>query len=257
MAGLMAAVPAATAAAPEAVILAGGLGTRLRAVVPDLPKPLAPVAGQPFLKLVLARLARQGVRRAVLSLGYRAEAFAQTLGDAFAGVALVHEIESRPLGTGGAIRAALARCRGDAALVLNGDTFLEFDLAAAEDRWHATGRPVLLGCQVADTARYGRLQVEAGRLVGMTEKGIAGPGLINSGHYLLPRTLFDGLELPEAFSFENDFLLPQLARRPIEVLEVRGRFIDIGVPEDYTLAQTLLADLAQLARSVPSADASA
>lgn len=240
----------------EAVVLAGGLGTRLRSVVPDLPKPLAPVAGRPFLALVLARLAREGVRRAVLSLGYRAEAFMQVLGHCCAGVELVHEIEPQPLGTGGALRNALARCRGDAALVLNGDTFLELDLAAALSRFRANGRPLLLGCRVADTARYGRLQVDGGRLVGMAEKGVAGPGLINSGHYLLPCGLFDGLELPQAFSFENDFLLPQLAQRPIDVLEVRGRFIDIGVPEDYALAQSLLADLALAAAPDPSPDTS-
>lgn len=231
----------------EAVILAGGFGTRLRAVVPEWPKPLAPVAGRPFLTLVLAALARQGVQRVVLSLGYRAEAFMQTLGLRHAGMEIVHEIEARPLGTGGAIRAALARCEGAAALVLNGDTYLDFTLAAAVARWRDSGHPVLLGCRVDDTARYGRLRLEGGRLAGFEEKGQGGPGLINSGHYLLPCDLFAGSALPAAFSFETDFLLPQLQRRPIEVLEVQGRFIDIGVPEDYALAQTYLADLAALA----------
>ena len=237
----------------EAVILAGGFGTRLRAVVPDWPKPLAPVAGQPFLVLVLAAMARQGVQRVVLSLGYRAEAFMQTLGLRQFGMEIVHEIEHRPLGTGGAIRTALARCEGDAALVLNGDTWLDFALKPAVARWHHSGHPVLLGCQVDDTARYGRLRVAGGRLAGFEEKGRGGAGLINSGHYLLPRDLFAGSALPEAFSFETDFLLPQLQQRPIEVLEVQGRFIDIGVPEDYALAQTNLADLADLAASADAA----
>lgn len=228
----------------EAVILAGGFGTRLRAVVPECPKPLAPVAGRPFLTLVLAALARQGVRRVVLSLGYRAGDFMQTLGRRHAGMEIVHEVEDQPLGTGGAIRAALARCEGDAALVLNGDTYLDFDLVAAATRWQLSGHPVLLGCRVADTARYGRLRLAEGRLAGFEEKGRGGPGLINSGHYVLPRRLFEGSTLPAAFSFETDFLLPQLQQRPIEVLEVSGRFIDIGVPEDYALAQTYLVDLA-------------
>ncbi len=238
----------------EAVILAGGFGTRLRAVVPEWPKPLAPVAGRPFLTLVLAALARQGVQRVVLSLGYRAEAFMQTLGQRHAGMDIVHEIEAEPLGTGGAIRAALARCEGEAALVLNGDTYLDFALAPAVARWRDSGHPVLLGCRVDDTARYGRLRLEGDRLAGFEEKGRGGPGLINSGHYLLPRDLFAGSALPAAFSFETDFLLPQLQRRPIEVLEVTGRFIDIGVPEDYALAQTYLADLADLAAPADGAD---
>lgn len=237
----------------EAVILAGGLGTRLRAVVPEWPKPLAPVAGRPFLTLVLAALARQGVQRVVLSLGYRAEAFMQVIGPRHAGIDIVHEVEAQPLGTGGAMRAALARCEGDAALVLNGDTYLDFTLAPAVARWRDSGHPVLLGCSVDDTARYGRLRVEGGRLAGFEEKGRGGPGLINSGHYLLPRDLFAGSVLPAAFSFETDFLLPQLQRRPIEVLEVAGRFIDIGVPGDYALAQTYLADLAAAADAAGTA----
>jgi D-glycero-alpha-D-manno-heptose 1-phosphate guanylyltransferase len=225
----------------ETVVLAGGFGTRLRAVVPDLPKPMAPVAGRPFLEILLSMLAAKGVRRAVLSLGYRAEVIQAHFGRRFAGIELVSEVETEPLGTGGALRAALARCEGDAALVVNGDTFLDLELPALQARWAAGGRPLIVGRAVDDTARFGRLDVEGARLLGFAARGAGGPGVINMGHYVLPTTLFDGVELPKSFSFEADFLAPRARGLGFEVFVTEGLFIDIGVPEDYARAQAELA----------------
>jgi D-glycero-alpha-D-manno-heptose 1-phosphate guanylyltransferase len=228
----------------EALVLAGGLGTRLRAVVADVPKPMAPVAGRPFLEILLRQLERQGVRHAVLSVGHMADVIERHFGPRFGAIEIHYEVETKPLGTGGAIRRALARCGGDAALVVNGDTLLELELAAVAERWQARHQTLIIGREVPDTARYGRLRVDGDRLTGFAEKGVTGPGPINTGHYVLPTALFDGFDLPEVFSFENDFLVPHVETLGIEVFMARGRFIDIGIPEDYRRAQTELADLA-------------
>jgi D-glycero-alpha-D-manno-heptose 1-phosphate guanylyltransferase len=228
----------------EAVVLAGGFGTRLRAVVADVPKPMAPVAGRPFLELLLGALARKGVRRAVLSLGYKAELIERHFGARYGALDLAYEIEARPLGTGGALRRALARCQGEAALVVNGDTYLDLELAELRQASERTHQPLIVGLEVPDTLRYGRLRVAQGRLQGFTEKGTPGPGVINTGHYLLPTRLLEGCTLPDPFSFESDFLVPNVERLHFGVFMSRGPFIDIGVPEDYLRAQTELTGLA-------------
>jgi D-glycero-alpha-D-manno-heptose 1-phosphate guanylyltransferase len=224
----------------DALVLAGGFGTRLRAVVPDLPKPMAPVCGKPFLELLLGALRGKGLQRAVLSLGYRADVIQQHFGPRFGSLELAYEVEDTPLGTGGAIRRGLARCQGDAVLVVNGDTLLDIELQAVQAAWNQQHQPLIVGVQVPDTSRYGRLAVEGNKLSGFAEKGVAGPGLINSGHYVLPRGLLADPALPEAFSFEADFLVPRLASLQMAVFASQGSFIDIGVPEDYARAQTEL-----------------
>lgn len=228
----------------DVVVLAGGFGTRLRELVPDLPKPMAPVAGRPFLEILLTGLARKGARRAVLSLGHMASAISGHFGPRFAGIELVYEVEDRPLGTGGAIRAALRHCTSDAALVVNGDTYLDLELPDVAARWQAHRRPILVGRHVPDTGRFGRLDVDGDRLRGFAEKGTAGPGLINTGHYVLPKSIFDATALADPFSFEIDFLAPGIDRLGFEVFMTEGRFIDIGVPEDFRRAQHELAGLA-------------
>lgn len=227
----------------ECIVLAGGFGTRLQSVVPDLPKPMAPVAGRPFLELLLGSLERRGIRRVVLSLGYRAEAITSHFGPRFGGLELVFEIEEQPLGTGGAIRRCLQRCQGEVAFALNGDTYLDLDFAAVHRQWQQHGRPVLVGLRIDDASRYGRLRTEGLRLLGFEEKGLPGPGLINSGHYLLPVGLFDSFDQKDPFSWETDVMQPHVQRLGFEVFETDASFIDIGVPDDYARAQTMLAHL--------------
>jgi D-glycero-alpha-D-manno-heptose 1-phosphate guanylyltransferase len=228
----------------EAVVLAGGFGTRLRAVVADVPKPMAPVAGRPFLEILLGSLARQGLRRVVLSLGYKAELIEGHFGSRFGPLDLVYEIESQPLGTGGALRRALARCHGEAALVVNGDTYLDLDIAAVRAAWDRQRQALIVGLEVPDTRRYGRLRLEQGQVRGFEEKGSTGPGVINTGHYLLPTRLFERCVLADPFSFETDFLAPEVDHLHFAVFMTQGSFIDIGVPEDYERAQTQLAGVA-------------
>jgi len=226
----------------QAIVLAGGLGTRLRGVVPDLPKPLAPVNGRPFLAIVLEQLSAQGFASVVLSVGYRHELIRQAFGDRFGGLALVYAVEDRPLGTGGAIRLAARQCGDADVFVLNGDSYADLDFADMQAT-HCEARVSLTVCavEVPDAARYGRVLVRDSRITGFAEKGAAGPGLINAGIYLMRRNLLEVPDLPEVFSFERDVLEARLGElRPL-AYPARGRFIDIGVPEDYARAQGLFA----------------
>ena len=228
----------------DAVVLAGGRGTRLREVVAHLPKPMAPVAGRPFLELLLGSLAAKGIGRAVLSLGYMAQVVVDHFGPRFSGIELDYAIESTPLGTGGGLRAAMLRVSTSHALVVNGDTFLDLDLAALAAFHAERDVPVLVGRAVDDAARYGRLRTSGGRVVGFDEKGAPGPGIINTGHHVLPQTMFDGQALPERFSFEVDFLPVEVGAQRFDLFVAEGAFIDIGVPDDYRRAQTELAPFA-------------
>lgn len=225
----------------EAIVLAGGLGTRLKAVVPDLPKPMAPIRGRPFLAYVLDCLAKNGVRRVVLSTGYRAEAVQAHFGQRYGGVDLAYSIEAHPLGTGGATRRALAQTAGEDVFVVNGDTLMPLDYAAMRDAHRAGGGAITVAVrEVADTGRFGRVTLSAGgEIEAFAEKAGGGPGLINAGVYLLQRALFDGHALPEAFSLETDFLGPRVRELRAAAFLARGWFVDIGIPEEYARAQTM------------------
>lgn len=225
----------------EAIILAGGFGIRLRQVVPDLPKPMAPVAGRPFLEILLTAIARKGFSRVVLSLGYMAEKVVEYFGDRFADMELVYEIEEMPLGTGGAIRQALGRCIADHVFVFNGDTYLDVEAAEVDACWLAQRAPIIVAREVSDTARYGRLDIANNRVLGFSEKGLAGPGLINAGCYVLPKGVLDGFPCGAAFSLEADFLAKAVTQQRFDVFVSKGLFIDIGIPKDYERAQKELA----------------
>lgn len=224
-------------------MLAGGLGTRLRDVVPDLPKPMAPVAGRPFLEILLSMLARKGFTRVILSLGFMPEKIISHFGDQYLGMELVHEVELQPLGTGGAIRAALTHCVTDHVYVFNGDTYLELEVDALECLWQKHHNSVIVVREVPDTARFGRVDVNDGRVAAFHEKGKAGAGLINAGCYVLPKHVLDDFPLGQTFSIETEFFVKRLQSTRFDGFVTQGSFIDIGVPDDYVLAQTELAGL--------------
>ena len=229
----------------EAIVLAGGFGTRLRELVPDVPKPMAPVAGRPFLDILLRSLSEKGFKHVILSVGYRAETIIAHFGNDFEGMELSYEIETSPLGTGGAVRTAMQHCRGDHVFVFNGDTFLDLEVGDVELRWQLRRTPMIVVRKVPDAARYGAIKVENGLVAGFVEKGVEGPGLINAGCYVFPTDLFEDRSLGERFSLESDFLPDSIKQRPYEIHQTDGVFIDIGIPEDYRLAQDLLAKVAQ------------
>lgn len=225
----------------EAIVLAGGLGTRLRSVVGDLPKPMASVNGRPFLAYVLDQLVAAGFEASVLAVGYRHEAISGHFGNAYRGMALRYSVESEPLGTGGAIRLAWQEGGSPEVFVLNGDTYLETDYGAMLAAHREAGSQLSIAVHhVADTARYGALEIADDRIVGFREKGATGPGWINAGTYLLDSALRTRLPSHGHFSFEQDVLVPEV--RSIRPLACRtpGLFIDIGVPDDYARSPSLL-----------------
>lgn len=233
----------------KAIVLAGGLGTRLRQRVPDLPKPMAPVAGRPFLAWVLDALVRGGLEQIVLSVGYRWETIHAFFGDAYRGTQLIYAVEAEPLGTGGAIAHAFAHAGiagTDAALVLNGDTFLDIDFRALIAWYSAAPAAVAMVLrQVDEATRYGKVEVVDGVVAGFAEKGRAGPGLINSGVYVVQGLVFERFGLIGRFSLEQDLLQNHCVELTPRALETHGYFIDIGVPEDFDRAQ---AELPRIAR---------
>jgi len=224
-----------------ALILAGGFGNRLRSVVSDVPKPMASVAGRPFLSHILDLLCRQCFTHVVISVGYKSQVIVSHFGSSYRTLQLSYCAEESPLGTGGALRLALPLCQSDPVFVLNGDTFVDLECDALAALWLRFKQPVLVGRCVEDVSRYGAISTRDNMVIGFKEKTESGPGLINVGCYVLPRNFFDGHVLPSVFSFENDYLCHSLPNRPFHLYTLEGRFIDIGIPADYLRAQQLLA----------------
>jgi D-glycero-alpha-D-manno-heptose 1-phosphate guanylyltransferase len=226
----------------EAIVLAGGLGTRLHTRVADRPKPMALIAGRPFLAILLDYLAGQGIGRVILSVGYGRDKIIDLFGDRYGRLDLAYAIEETPLGTGGAIAHALPHVSGELAWVLNGDTFLELDYRAMHAAFvGASPRPLMAMAlrRVPDASRYGAVAAADGLVAGFLPAGAPTGGLINSGVYLVAPTLFpEGM--PAVFSFERDFLPAACRRSRIQAFETNGWFIDIGVPEDFDRAQVEL-----------------
>lgn len=226
----------------EAIILAGGLGTRLRSVVADLPKPMAPVAGRPFLAWLLDELAQAGFTKIILAVGYKHELIQQYFGDHNGPLELVYSIEVEPLGTGGALKQALSLASASQVFVINGDTHIALDYQAMRQAHkQAEAKLSIAACAVLDVGRFGAMDIDAeDHVVGFFEKGRSGPGYINGGVYLIAKELLTNSVLPEKFSFENDVLLSRLAVIKPLAFKTEGSFLDIGVPEDYARAAELI-----------------
>lgn len=223
----------------EAIILAGGLGTRLRSELPDLPKCMAPIDGRPFIDILIDRLHQQGIRHIVFSLGYRSDAVIEHLNSAYPEADFSFVVEEDPLGTGGAVLAALEAARVDRVFALNGDTHFDVDLTRLAE-YHASTHA---DCTVAlkpmrDFSRYGRVETDAdGRILAFREKEPCAEGMINGGVYVLEKNALQKAGLPERFSFEEGYLAAFLHRHRIMGMPQEGYFIDIGIPEDYRRAQ--------------------
>lgn len=227
----------------EAIVLAGGFGTRLRAVVSDVPKPLASVAGRPFLAWLLDGLAESGMRRCILATGYLAEQIEAQIGARWRGMDIAYSMEPEPLGTGGAIRLAANRLLGESVHVLNGDTWLKYSPRALETMALDEGVPLAIAlADMEDVERYGAVETRARRVVGFLEKGRAGPGWVNAGCYFLGREALEELPTATAFSFEREVLQPWALLGKVGAYTETSGFIDIGVPEDYVRAQSLFAE---------------
>jgi D-glycero-alpha-D-manno-heptose 1-phosphate guanylyltransferase len=224
----------------EAIILAGGLGTRLKKEVPDLPKCMAPVAGRPFLFYVINYLRSQGIEKFIFATGYMHEIIEEYLNTQFSTLNYECSVEKEPLGTGGAIQLALSKVTGENLVITNGDTLYKIDLHKAFV-FHAQQQAecTILLKPMINFDRYGAVETNADNLVdNFKEKQYYQKGNINGGIYLLNKNKFLEEEFPSKFSFEKDYLEKFYKKRRIYGQVQDEYFIDIGIPEDYNRAQT-------------------
>jgi NDP-sugar pyrophosphorylase family protein len=235
-----------------ALLLVGGMGTRLRPVLSSKPKPLAPVGDIPFLELLVLQLRSQGIRRLVMCTGHQAEQIKEEFGDGRKwDVSIEYSNESYPLGTAGAIKFAERFLSGASAfLAMNGDSLLELDFRKFMyfHREHGGWASIAVR-RVPDAARYGTVQVDGlNRVVRFSEKmGRTEPGVVNGGVYAFDRVILQSIPKGCA-SLEKD-VLPGILEHGAFAFEQHGMFIDIGTPEDYARAQALYQSLSQAALS--------
>lgn len=231
----------------EAIILAGGLGQRLRSVVSDVPKPMASVAGKPFLHHLVNYVIKQGITHIIFSVGYKGDIIVDYFRKNSCGIDISVAHENEPLGTGGAILNGLRQSREDRVFVLNGDTFLALDYQAVARNHKKHTASLSMALRYLDhNDRYGRAILKDDHIIGFKSAREAGAGWVNAGVYLMDRNLMNGFDLPEKFSFEQDFIEAHIQKiNPLGFRSDTG-FIDIGVPEDYHRAADFLAAMGEL-----------
>lgn len=222
----------------EAIILAGGLGTRLRSVVHEVPKVMAPVAGKPFLHYIIQNLLQQGIQRIVLAVGYKYEVIETFIHAASYHAEIVWSIEYTPLGTGGGIKQALEKCQTKNVFIVNGDSFFDCDLNLLMAHHLKHGADISLAIKpMKNFDRYGTVTLQSERIVAFNEKQYCDEGLINAGVYIIKQSLLHNLELPDIFSIEKEVFEPYTTHLKIIGFVSDSYFIDIGIPEDYARVQ--------------------
>lgn len=225
----------------EAIILAGGFGTRLKSVVNDVPKPMAPINNEPFLNYVFDYLKHYQIEHVVLSTGYLSEKIVEYYKTVYKGIKVSYAKEETPLGTGGGIRLAMTKCYTNDVLVLNGDSFFDVDINTHYKN-HISKRAdcTLALRKVDDASRYGTIVLGNENIIETFKEkdNIEQTGLINGGVYILNREIyFNNTEEVAPFSIEKDFYEKKIKELQIFGFEYDGYFIDIGIPEDYKKAQ--------------------
>jgi len=221
----------------KAIILAGGFGTRLKHLVPNLPKPMADIAGRPFLEYLLDDLKNNNITEVILSVHYLKEKIIAHFGDKYKNIKISYAEEAEPLGTGGAILNSMNSSNYEGKfIVINGDSFQDLNYTDFFNKNKNCNIAIVLR-KVPDTSRYGRVEVDDDKIISFKEKGIAGQGLINAGCYLLDSKWFKLQNLPKKFSFEADFLMQYVNKIKLNYFIAGDYFIDIGIPEDYEKAQ--------------------
>ncbi len=223
----------------EAIILAGGLGTRLRSAVPDLPKCMAPVNEKPFLTYVINYLQVEGITHFIFSLGYKSEVITAFLEKDFPSLLYKICIEEEPLGTGGAVKKALTIAKDKSVLVANGDTLFKIDIELLAGVHTLSGACCSLSLKpMQNFDRYGVVEIDECNVIkNFKEKQFYESGLINGGMYIIQKNKFLEESLPDQFSFEKDYLGKYYKIRRMFGVVQDEYFIDIGIPEDYARAQ--------------------
>lgn len=226
----------------QAIILAGGFGTRLRSVVGDVPKPMAGISDEPFLAVLLRYAHAQGVRDVVLCLHHQAELIQDYFGARFEGMSIRYSVEEKPLGTGGAVMRALAMVdQAQSVLVMNGDSLVMLNYRQMLEQHQTFLSPITIASvEMPTTERYSRLSTQGQLITSYEVVGDAHAGDISVGFYVMQPNVFDGYGMPEMFSLERDFLAVHTPRLKPTIFTRVEYFIDIGVPADYARAQAEL-----------------
>lgn len=219
----------------EAIILAGGLGTRLKPITKDMPKPMVLIGNKPFLAILLDYLITQSVQRVILSVGYKAEKIIEYFQHEYKSCEIVYSVETESLGTGGAILYALEKVKSaNNIFILNGDTFFPVNFKNIYDFHSHKQADITIAIKPMNNFdRYGTVTLENDRIIGFTEKKKTNFGYINGGIYLLRKNIFDNFSMSSKFSFENDFLSHFYDKMNLYGYVDNHYFIDIGIPEDY------------------------
>ncbi len=224
----------------EAIILAGGKGTRLKEVVADLPKPMASINEKPFLEYLINYLEQNGIKHIILSVGYKAEVIQNYFGTNFNSIKISYAVENEPLGTGGGIYLAMQQAKEEQVFIVNGDTLFNIELQKlAQLHQQKTAALSIALRKVTDASRYGSVVIdEKNKIKAFREKNENAKNvLINGGTYLIDKDLFLNINFPKIFSFEKDFLEKYL-KTGFFGYEFNNYFIDIGLPSTYQQAQT-------------------
>jgi len=225
----------------EAVILAGGIGSRLKTVVNDRPKPMALINNKPFLYYLLSNLKKEGFQHIILAVGFKHKIISDFFGNSFKEMDISYAIEDKPLGTGGGILNALKYAREKRTFILNGDTYFPVPFGEMEKLADKKVSDLVIALRkLNDVSRYGTISVNSQkRVVEFIEKtNNKEPGLINGGIYLIKNSSFLALPFPEKFSFEEDFLMAKFNEKQFFGIPFNSYFLDIGIPESYQQAQT-------------------
>lgn len=227
----------------EALVLAGGFGTRLSGVISSIPKPMAPVNGRPFLEYLLDYLSYNGINHVILSTGHLSDVIAGHFGNSYKEMKLSYSVETKPLGTGGALFAALDHISTDQILVLNGDTLFKADIGQLSDTHRLKDADISIALRYADdVGRFGAIVTDPDdRVTVFSEKsGESKGGWINGGLYLIQKKILESIRMPEVFSLERDLFAALADSLRIYTIKSDGYFIDIGTAEDYQRAASEL-----------------
>lgn len=224
----------------EAIILAGGFGTRLQKVVQDTPKPMALINDRPFLEYQINYLKNYGIEHIILSVGYLSEQIIEHFKNSFNGIAIEYAIEKTPLGTGGGIKLAFDKLKTQEAIVVNGDTLFDIDIKDFYHKHHDKNSKFSLALRnVQEVKRYGNVVIDGNnRIMKFAEKGVySGSGIINGGTYIINTNFFKEMPFPEKFSLETDVFERYCSSYSFFGFQFEDYFLDIGIPEDYKKAQ--------------------
>lgn len=220
----------------EAIILAGGFGTRLKNKISDVPKPMAPIRGVPFLSYILDQLNRYGFKKVVLAVGFLHEKIIEYYGYQYKDILLDYSIEDEPLGTGGCVKNALKKTSDDYVFIINGDTYFDVDFTQIIKPLN-----VLIVCKyMENTSRYGKIVTKNNKIIEFSHNDKNESGYINGGIYYIDRTVFKKFDVPKKFSMEKEFFEIYLEGLDMAVFFSDGYFIDIGIEEDYERAENEL-----------------